>query len=117
MKICVAGSRDYINKGLVEEVLFDEFISGDNILITGGAKGVDTWAEDWAKEHDHVPYEVYHADWNKHGRSAGYIRNKLMIEKSDKLIAFWDGTSKGTKHTIDIAMGKNISVDIYIRSH
>lgn len=117
MKICVAGSRNYINKGLVEEVLFDEFITGEYVMVTGGAKGVDTWAEDWAKDHKSVRYEVHPADWEKNGRSAGYIRNKKMIEMSDKLIAFWDGSSNGTKHSIDLAMQKGIPVDIYIRSH
>ena len=48
------------------------------------------------------------ADWNTHGKSAGYKRNEQMAELGDYLIAFWDGVSRGTKHMIDIAVRKNI---------
>jgi hypothetical protein len=43
------------------------------------------------------------ADWDTHGKSAGFKRNKEMAEVSQGLIAFWDNVSKGTKHMIDIA--------------
>ena len=48
------------------------------------------------------------ADWDKHGKSAGYKRNLEMAENADALIAFWDGESRGTKHMIDIAKEKNL---------
>ena len=46
---------------------------------------------------------VMNADWEKHGKSAGYKRNQEMANVSTHLIAFWDGKSRGTKHMIDIA--------------
>ena len=62
-----------------------------------------------------IPVESYPADWNRHGRSAGYIRNHEMLENADALIAFWDGRSKGTKNMIDIAMraGKAVRIVRY----
>lgn len=81
-------------------------------IIHGGARGADTLADNWAKAWN-VPVEVYFADWDKHGKSAGYIRNKEMIDsKPDMVIAFWDGVSKGTKHTIDLARQNNIPLRI-----
>lgn len=48
--------------------------------------------------------KVFEADWNKHGKAAGPIRNKEMVSESDGLIAFWDGKSRGTKNAIDCAV-------------
>ena len=44
---------------------------------------------------------MFNADWNKHGRAAGPMRNKQMADYADVLIAVWDGQSKGTKNMID----------------
>lgn len=52
------------------------------------------------------------ADWDKHGKSAGYKRNEEMARNADALIAFWDGKSKGTKHMIDIARECNLPARI-----
>jgi hypothetical protein len=46
------------------------------------------------------------AEWNKFGKSAGYRRNVTIVEHSDIIVAFWDGKSKGTQHTINIAKEK-----------
>jgi len=45
-------------------------------------------------------------EWNKYGKSAGYKRNSLIINEADKVVAFWKGESKGTKHSIDLAIKK-----------
>ena len=68
-------------------------------------------AETYARKHD-LPTIIFAAEWDKFGKSAGYKRNVRIVEAADLVIAFWDGESKGTKHTINIAekMGKKLHV-------
>jgi hypothetical protein len=73
--------------------------------LNGGAKGADSYGEYYAKERG-IPVTIFLPDWNTYGKKAGYIRNKLIVESSDLVIAFWDRVSKGTKHSIDIAKAK-----------
>lgn len=70
--------------------------------MSGGAKGADSLAERFAKENN-IETMIFPADWDKYGKNAGYIRNKDIISNSDIVIAFWDGKSKGTKISIDLA--------------
>ena len=105
MKIAVVGSREFPYKALVTLVLEYTAHSHD-VIISGGARGVDTWAKEYALAHN-IKYEEYPAEWDKHGKSAGYIRNKLIIENANVVLAFWDGKSKGTKHSIDLALKLN----------
>lgn len=72
-------------------------------VISGGAKGADAYAEEYAK-YEGVDIEVYKPDWDKHGNSAGYLRNAILVEKADMVIAYWDGESKGTAHSIELAI-------------
>lgn len=69
------------------------------VIISGGAKGVDTLAEQFAKEFN-LKNEIFEADWERFGRSAGPRRNEEMVKVADGVIAFWDYKSKGTKTTI-----------------
>jgi hypothetical protein len=80
-------------------------------IVHGGARGVDREAGMCAKELG-MKVDVFPADWSQHGKSAGYIRNKEMIRTCCCLIAFWDGTSRGTKHAIDIARGIELPIAI-----
>lgn len=64
-------------------------------VVSGGAKGVDSLGEVWAHSMG-VPVKVFPADWDKHGKKAGFVRNAEMAEYADALIAVWDGQSRGT---------------------
>jgi len=112
MRMIIAGSRDFVNY-----FMFKKLIQGhkDKIttVISGGAEGADSMGEQFARENG-IPFEVYPADWDKYGRSAGSIRNELMASKAEGLIAFWDGQSRGTKHMIDTAKKKNLYVKIFM---
>lgn len=61
-----------------------------------------------------IRYEVFRADWDKHGKAAGPIRNQEMLDngKADALVAFWDGKSPGTKDMIRRAKRKGIKVKV-----
>lgn len=108
MKYAIIGSRSFNNYDELDNILISNFRKlnvfdhVDTIVISGGAKGTDTLAEQFA-DHYGFKKEIYPADWDQHGRSAGYIRNKLIIEAADEVIAFWDKVSKGTKHSIKLA--------------
>jgi len=112
MKLAVVGSRDFNDYDLMKRYL-DRIHSVEPItcIVSGGAKGADSLSERWAKENN-IETKVYIPDWNKHGKSAGYKRNVDIITNSDKVIAFWDNVSKGTKHSIDLAnkQGKKLKI-------
>src|SRR5688500_18307854 len=71
------------------------------VIVSGGAKGVDTWAEEAARSLE-IPVDVVLPDWKKLKRGAGVVRNRDIVAAADLVVAFWDGKSKGTKSTIDI---------------
>lgn len=79
-------------------------------VVSGRAKGPDTFGEWWALSHG-SSIKFFPADW-KLGPKAGFIRNEQMGDYADALIAFWDGKSGGTKHMIEYMMklGKPIRV-------
>lgn len=107
MKLAIVGGRDFENFSKMCFVVYDYFISNDNIklthIVSGGAPGADTLAEECASWY-FLERVVFHADWDKYGRSAGFRRNQHIVDISDMVLAFWDGKSKGTKHTIDLTI-------------
>jgi hypothetical protein len=92
MRIAVTGGRDYSNVVKVFTTL--EILLYKNSIITlvvGDSKGADSHATVWAQKKN-IPCEIYRADWNYYGRSAGPIRNKKMLESGiDLLVAFPGG--------------------------
>lgn len=106
IKLIIAGSRSITLFNLVERAFEMADMKGRTIeIVSGGAKGVDRLGELLAKQL-HIPIKRFPADWNLHGRSAGYIRNTEMANYADELLAIWDGESKGTKHMINIMKKK-----------
>lgn len=112
VKVIIAGGRDFNNKALLEKKMSFYFQNIEiNEVVCGCAKGADTLGRDWAEDKD-IPVELFPADWDKHGKAAGYIRNKQMAEYATHLIAFWDGESRGTKHMIDLAKEYGLEIRI-----
>lgn len=112
MKIIIAGGRNFENY-LLLKLKCDAILKNVAVteIVSGKCKGADQLGERYARERG---YKVnpFQADWDKHGNSAGYIRNKAMAEYSDCLIAFWDGFSKGTKLMIKLAEDRGLKVRI-----
>lgn len=116
MKVIIAGSRTFNDYSLLSK-LSDHMLSKqnhDNItIISGGANGADRLGEKYAIDRGYK-LMIMNADWDKFGKSAGYVRNTNMADIADALIAFWDGKSRGTKHMIDIAKSRKLKIKIYI---
>jgi hypothetical protein len=108
MRLIIAGSRDITDLGLVRQAVLSSGII-PTVIISGGARGVDSLGEVLAREMD-IPIDRHPADWDKHGRSAGYIRNAEMAEVADALVAIWDGVSRGTESMINLANKKGLKV-------
>ena len=100
MKIGVVGSRDFDDYKKLEKEL--NKIEGITEIVSGGAKGADTLAREFAEKND-IKLTEFKPDYEQYGRGAPIRRNKKIVEYSDQIIAFWDGESRGTKNTIDIA--------------
>lgn len=99
MKLGVTGSRNW---GM-RRIIFDELTKiYPSSIITGGAEGVDKVAEYWAYIH-RVPCLILKPDWSL-GKRGAAIRNQQIVNEADKVIAFWNGDSKGTKMTIEMAI-------------
>lgn len=81
-------------------------------ILSGGADGPDTWAIGYGRSWGHS-VRVFPADWKGLGKRAGIVRNLQMLDEVPALVlAFWDGQSKGTKHTIDEARRRGIKVEV-----
>ena len=106
IKIVIAGCRNYNNYEEAKtyiDLCISNIRNGNKIIIlSGGASGADKLGERYAKENG-FEVELYPADWNNYGKSAGPRRNKLMAENCDCVICFWDGKSRGTKSMIEYA--------------
>jgi hypothetical protein len=112
MKTIIAGSRSFSNYKLLKDFC-DKFNITE--VISGTAPGADRLGERYALERG-IPIKRFPADWIKYGKSAGYIRNEQMADHGERLIAFWDGYSRGTYNMIKIAKEyklKEIQVKIY----
>lgn len=81
-------------------------------IVSGGARGVDSLAITYAKEH-YIPCTIMRADWDKYGKSAGFRRNGDMANYADALIAIWDRESRGTLHMINIAKERGLKVFVH----
>jgi len=109
MKIIIAGSRNFNDYNLLKSSCDNLLTKFTNIeIVSGTARGADKLGERYAREKGYDIKE-FPANWSL-GKSAGYIRNDEMAQYADMLIAFWDGTSKGTKHMIDLANKRGIKV-------
>lgn len=106
MKIAVVGSRSIKNADISQYIPKEA-----TEIITGGAVGIDKLAEREARLRG-IPLTVFKPDYETHGKSAPIVRNKLIAKECDMLIAFWDGSSRGTVFTWRYAdkLGKPVKI-------
>ena len=120
MKVLVCGGRNYDKADVwnwLEQNLYDHVyavtrthpIPPLTTIIHGGAQGADEGAGDWAKS-EGCRVQIFKADWKKHGKAAGPIRNQQMIDvgQPDIVIAFPGG--KGTADMVRRASAAGVPV-------
>ena len=108
MIILVTGSRNYNNYEIIKEYVKKHFNKNNDVVIHGGAKGVDSLMERACKEEG-----IYTKVFRPVNPSipAYYLhRNAEMVGLADRVVAFWDGVSRGTKFTIDYAKARGKDV-------
>jgi predicted Rossmann-fold nucleotide-binding protein len=110
MRVLVCGGRDFSDAAAVRRALqavHDKYLIG--LIIEGGALGADRLARQWAIDNG-VPYCTYAADWKKHGKAAGPMRNERMIAEGepDAVVAFPGG--RGTADMIGKARAAGLRV-------
>lgn len=101
MKVLIAGSRSIKNFDLSKYIP-----ENTTLIISGGAEGVDTIAENYADSHS-ISKLIVRPDYKKYGRCAPIKRNEFMVDIANMIIVIWDGKSKGSLYTINYAEKKN----------
>jgi hypothetical protein len=109
-RIAIIGSRTFPAPELVNRFVVE--LPAGSVVVSGAARGVDTYAEEAAKAHG-IETLIFHADWDGLGRKAGPIRNEKIIANADRVVAFWDGKSRGTLNAIYLATRAGLPVEIF----
>lgn len=100
MKVGIVGSRGFSD---LEQVrAYVRTLAPGTTVVSGGAAGVDSAAEEEARRLG-LPVQIIKPEWARYGRRAGFLRNKDIVNAADRVVAFWDGKSRGTSHTIKLA--------------
>lgn len=111
-RVGVVGSRGFPYKAMVVDYMVWDFRDSD-ICVSGGCKvGVDAWVKELCRRELYA-YEEIPADWDKHGKKAGFLRNTELVDDINRLVAFWDGKSRGTRDTIIKALERGLPVEIH----
>ena len=110
-KLIVAGTRDFSDYELLKTTLDKVKKVFEFEVVSGKARGADSLGERYARENN-LPIAEFPADWDTHGKSAGYKRNADMANYADGCVVFWDGKSRGTQHMINLANEKGIKLSI-----
>ncbi len=112
-RVVVTGGRNFDDWAMFQDVLIA--LDPDQVYV-GDATGADAMARDWA-DHAGVCLEVFTADWDKHGKKAGPIRNAWMLDSAmrgivngDSLIVVAFPGGRGTDNCIKEAVARNLIV-------
>lgn len=108
MKVAIVGSR-----GLKVSNLGKYLPDSVTEIVSGGAKGIDTCAKEYARSNG-IKLTEFLPQYEKYGRSAPLKRNITIIESVDLVLAFWDGVSHGTKCVIDNCKSRGIPINVYV---
>ncbi|MBQ3490258.1 MAG: hypothetical protein IJA86_06690 [Clostridia bacterium] len=105
MKIAIVGSR---NKTVAD---IGSYLSDCDEIITGGARGIDTCAAEYAKKM-HLKLTEILPEYHRYGKAAPIVRNHKIVDYADQVIVFWDGISKGSLSVIRYAQktGKKLKI-------
>lgn len=111
MRIAIIGSREHGNINFEQELKKRLDVCANDTIISGGARGIDTLAAQYARKRGMKLLE-FRPDYATFRRGATFVRNRLIVDMADVVVAFWNGTSRGTKYTIEYAKKKYVPVII-----
>lgn len=106
MKLLIVGSRSIANFDLSPYIPLDV-----ETVISGGANGIDSLAEQYADSHRISKY-IIRPQYNLFGRAAPLKRNEQMVDIADAVLIIWDGHSKGTKYTLKYAQKRDKPISL-----
>ena len=115
MILAIVGSRDFTDQKKFDECLLEFVVKNGkpSKVISGGARGADTLAKQWAKRNGiEFDDENFKPDWKKHGKKAGILRNTDIVNACTDVIAFPSEKGAGTQDTIRKAKAQNKPVTI-----
>lgn len=110
LKVAVIGSRDTGDIKL--EHLLAHIPLNTSLLISGGAAGIDSYAEEAARILK-LPIRVILPDYVTFGRQAPLVRNRQIVQAADLVLAFWDTHSRGTAHALRCCIETETPFRIY----
>ena len=105
MKLLIVGSRTITDFDLTGHIPEET-----DLIISGGAKGIDTVAEKYADAHG-IEKLIFYPKYEKYGRAAPLKRNEEMVDAADAVLVVWDGESRGTKYTLSYAEKKGKKIN------
>ncbi len=111
MYCIIAGSRNATKEETYRAIQESGFAHEITTVVSGCAGGADTWGEQWATEHE-IKVAKFPAPWRKYGKQAGPMRNQLMADVSEALIAVRVNMSRGTSDMISKAKAKGLRVKV-----
>lgn len=107
MKVAVVGSRS-----LTINNLGDYLPKDTTEIVSGGARGIDRCAREYAKSHN-IKLTEFLPEYERYGRSAPLKRNLQIIRYADMVLAFWDGKSHGTGFVIKNCKKENVPIKVF----
>ena len=107
MKIAIIGSRN------IRVCNIEDYVADADEIVSGGARGVDSCVAEYARAKG-ITLTEFLPEYDLYGRAAPIVRNKKIVDYADKVVAFWDGSSRGTLSVIKYAQKVNKPCEIII---
>jgi hypothetical protein len=119
MRLAIIGNRNFTDEARFEKCVAEALATWEcerpDKIVSGGARGADSLAEQWARRNGFAEEDiiVHAANWKRDGKAAGIIRNYDIVRDATHFLAFPSRSGRGTQHTIGVAQGKGKPVIVH----
>lgn len=114
MRVAIVGSRNIEYDTIKERayaLLCRHIPANATEIVSGGAVGIDTLAEIYAKQNG-LPMKIFKPDYARYGKRAPLMRNDEIVDYAQYVLAIWDGSSHGTAYTVATCIQKGVPVKV-----